>query len=91
MVKDEKKLNKINLYGLHVCDSWNNTKWKKIENILKCSFIKFPPLSYDNGFFFKIYIIIYLLLKKCKKIHQNFKLLIGSRFNLCVLVSFIIK
>jgi hypothetical protein len=48
MVEDEKKINKINVYRLHVCDSWNITKWKKTEKILKCPFTKFPPLSYGN-------------------------------------------
>jgi hypothetical protein len=39
--------------GLHVCDSWNITKQKKIEKIMQCPSIKSPPLSYGSGFFLK--------------------------------------
>jgi hypothetical protein len=42
----------------HVCDSWNITKKMKIEIIIKCPFIKLPPLWYGSGFFLK-YIYYY--------------------------------
>jgi hypothetical protein len=39
--------------GPHVCDSWNITKWKKIEKIMQCPSIKSPPLRYGSVFFLK--------------------------------------
>jgi hypothetical protein len=36
--------------GLHVCGSLNIIKLKKIEKIMQCPSIKYPPLGYGNGF-----------------------------------------
>jgi len=36
--------------GLHVYDSWNITKQKKIEKIMQCPFTKFPPFYIVVGF-----------------------------------------
>jgi dynactin complex subunit len=40
--------------GLHVYDSWNTIKQKKIEKIMQCPFIKSPSFWYGSGFFLKI-------------------------------------
>jgi hypothetical protein len=37
--------------GPLVCGSWNITQKKKIEKIMQCTFIKSPPLWYDNDIF----------------------------------------
>jgi hypothetical protein len=72
--------------GPHFCGSWNITKQKKVEKLMQCPSIKFPPLWYGSDFFF-IH-IKKLLLKNAKITHflneissQNFKVINGPRFN----------
>jgi len=54
--------------GLHVCDSWNITKQKKIGKIMQCPFIK-SPLWYGSDFFPTKDIIMHLLFKNAKNTH----------------------
>jgi hypothetical protein len=49
--------------GLHVYDSWNITKQKKIEKIMWFPFIKSPPLWYGSGFSLR-YIYYYAFITK---------------------------
>ncbi len=53
--------------GLHVYDSSNNTKQKKIEKILQCPSIKSPLLRYGSGFFFKNTYYYTFLIKQMQK------------------------
>jgi hypothetical protein len=53
--------------GLHVYDSWNITKQKKIEKIIQFPSIKSPPFWYGSDFFLKKDIIMHSLLKVQKK------------------------
>jgi hypothetical protein len=50
----------------HVCGSWNITKQKKIEKIMKCPFIKSPPLWYGSGCFPINYYYAFIV-QKCTK------------------------
>jgi hypothetical protein len=50
--------------GLHVYDSWNITKQKKIEKIMQCPSIKSPPLWYGSGFFLKIWYYYAFIIKQ---------------------------
>jgi len=52
----------------HVYDSRNITKQKKIEKIMQCPFIKFPPFLYGSDFFLKKDII-----KEMQKKHTLFE------------------
>jgi hypothetical protein len=40
--------------GLHVYDSWNITKQKKVEKIMQCPSTKSLPFLYNSGFSLKI-------------------------------------
>jgi hypothetical protein len=53
--------------GLHVYDSWNITKQKKIEKIIQFPSIKSPPFWYGSDFFLKKDIIMHSLVNKSKK------------------------
>jgi len=57
--------------GLHVYDSWNITKQKKIEKILQCASIKSPPLWYGNGFFLRIRYYYAFITKQMQKKNKN--------------------
>jgi hypothetical protein len=53
--------------GPHVCNSWNITEQKEIENIMQCPSIKSAPLWYGSGFFLKgRYYYAFIVLKNAK-------------------------
>jgi len=53
--------------GPHVCGSWNITKQKKIEKIMQCPFIEFPPFLYGSGFLFLKRYYYAFIVQKYKK------------------------
>jgi hypothetical protein len=82
---------------LHVYDSWNITKNKKIEKIMQFSSIKSPPFWYGNGIFPKRYYYAFII-KQMQKTHfvneissKNFKFLNFLRFNWSISISYTIK
>jgi len=54
---------------LHVYDSWNVTKQKKIEKIMQCPFIKSPHFLYGSGYFSKKRYYYAFITKQMKKKH----------------------
>jgi hypothetical protein len=53
---------------LHVYDSWNITKQKKIEKIMQCMSIKSPPFLYGSDFLLEIrYYYAFIT----KQMHEN--------------------
>ncbi len=60
--------------GLHVCDSWNITKQKKIKKIMQSPSIKSFPFWYGSEFFLKKGHYYAFIVQKCtqKKIEWNF-------------------
>jgi hypothetical protein len=83
--------------GLHVYDSWNISKQKKIEKLMQCPSIKSPPLWYGSGFSpkNKILLCIYYLTNEKKKLNaissKKFQFLNCLRFNWCISISYTIK